>query len=70
MKNHSAVDMARTARKQTFKQNNGTSKVRVDDVKSWKDDREHHKVRRQRQDLFDKWEQNTNNRSSGKGAML
>jgi len=34
-----------------------TMKVRPDDVKPWKDNHEHEKVRRQRQDLFDNWEQ-------------
>jgi tRNA G37 N-methylase TrmD len=59
MKNHSATYIARKARKQTFKQNNGNSKVHVDDIKSWKDDHDHENIRRQRQDLFDGWEQET-----------
>lgn len=31
-------------------------KVKLDYVKPWKDNHEHEKVRRQRQDLFDNWE--------------
>lgn len=31
-------------------------KVKLDYIKPWKDNHEHEKVRRQRQDLFDNWE--------------
>jgi hypothetical protein len=33
--------------------------VNIADVKPWKDSHEHEKVARQRQDLFDPWEQGT-----------
>ena len=46
------------------------STIKVDDVKPWKDNYEHEKVRRQRQDLFDNWEHKEKNiriRSLGRG---
>jgi len=46
------------------------SNMKVDDVKPWKDNNEHEKVRRQRQDLFDNWEHREKNnrvRSLGRG---
>lgn len=30
--------------------------IKLDAIKPWKDNHEHEKVRRQRQDLFDNWE--------------
>lgn len=57
MKNHSATHIARKARKQIFKKNNGNSTVHIDGIKPWKDGLDHEKMRRQRQDLFYGWEQ-------------
>lgn len=62
MKNNSIRNDTRYSRKQTTHRNSRNSdglfmEVQVAAVKSWKDTHEHEKIRRQRQDLFDNWEQ-------------
>jgi hypothetical protein len=54
----------RDLQQQTLSQNSLKAKVYVADVKPWKDSEDHEKVRRQRQDLFDNWEQRPKKTSS------
>lgn len=56
MQNNFSQKIARNTQKHTGKQNNRNPEVHVEDVKLWKDKKEHENVRRQRQDLFDNWE--------------
>lgn len=62
MKNNSILNNTSYSLKQTALENSRSSEglameVHVADVKSWNDSHEHENVRRQRQDLFDNWEQ-------------
>jgi len=71
MKNNSILNDTRYSRKQTTQGNSRNSdglamEVHVAAVKPWKDSYEHEKVRRQRQDLFDNWEQNGKKNLSSK----
>jgi len=73
MKKNYSFNNAKDTTKQTSQQLNMKSvgsTMKVDDVKPWKDDHEHEKVRRQRQDLFDNWEHRDKNiriRNLGRG---
>ncbi len=57
MKNDPATNIACNKRKQTSEQKNGNSKVHMERIKSLKDSNDQEKIRTQRQDLFDNWEQ-------------
>lgn len=62
MKKNSVLNKTNYSLKQTAQENSQSSvglsiKVHVADVKSWKDNYEHENVRRQRQDLYDNWEE-------------
>jgi len=57
MKNNSAHINTRGARKINLSPATLNMRVHVDDIRPSKDIHEHEKVRRQRQDLYDSWEQ-------------